>query len=96
MSLISEIQITPLHSKDGELVAFANFTVAGAIRCKSVGILRRLHGGYRLAYPTKRLTDRQFNYFFPISRAIGQEIEDMVIAEYQRVIGGAKWSTPSF
>ncbi len=87
MNLVSEVQVIPLHSYDGELVAFANFTLAGAVRCKSVAILRRLHGGYRLTYPTKKLGSKHENYYFPINNVVGREIEDVVIAEYERVIG---------
>lgn len=87
MSLISEIQIIPLRSQDSELVAFANFTLAEAVRCKSVAVLRKLHGGYRLTYPTKKLGSKHENYYFPINNAVGREIEDVVIAEYKRVVG---------
>lgn len=87
MSFVSEVQIIPLRSRNGELVAFANFTLADAVRCKSVAILRRLHGGYRLTYPTKKLGSKHENYYFPINNAVGREIEDAVIAEYKRVVG---------
>ncbi len=87
MSLVSEVQIIPLRSCDGELVAFASFTLADVIRCKSVAILRRLRGGYRLTYPTKKLGSKHENYYFPINNVVGREIEDVIIAEYERVIG---------
>lgn len=87
MNLVSEVQVMPMRSYDGELVAFANFTLAGAVRCKSVAILRRLHGGYRLTYPMKKFGGKHENYYFPINNAAGREIEDAVIAEYERVIG---------
>ncbi len=87
MNLVSEVQIIPLRSYDGELVAFANFTLAGAVRCKSVAILRRLHGGYRLTYPTRKLGSKHENYYFPINNTVGREIEDVVIAEYRHVVG---------
>lgn len=87
MNLVSEVQVIPLRSYDGELVAFANFTLAGAVRCKSVAILRRLYGGYRLTYPMKKFGSKHENYYFPINNAAGREIEDAVIAEYQRIVG---------
>lgn len=87
MSLVSDVRIFILKSRNGELVAFADFTVGDAIRCKTVAIVRRPNGGYRLSYPTRRFGDKRENYFAPITLDIGLEIERAVLAEYKRILG---------
>ena len=82
--IISEIYIAPVEEKDG-LVAFANFTIYGAIRCNSVGIMRRVGGGYRLTYPTRKHGDKSVGVFYPINNEIGNLISEEVVNEYEVV-----------
>lgn len=82
--IVSEIYVVPVDEKDG-LVAFANFTVYDAIHCNSVGIMRRLDGGYRLTYPTRKHGNKSVNIFYPINQEIGKRISEEVIKEYEVV-----------
>ena len=82
--LVSNVQIIPVHPKDG-LVAFANFVIYDTIGCTSVAIMTRPLGGYRLAYPTKKVGDQTVSIFYPLNRKVGSAIEQEVINHYQNV-----------
>lgn len=78
---VTEVHVTPIKPSEG-LVAFASCVVEGQLYIGSLGVHRRLDGtGYRIIYPTKRLGDRQLNYFNPITKEAGLAIEQAVVAK---------------
>lgn len=82
---ISEIQIVPIKPTNG-LVAFASFVLNDSLYLGSIGIITRLHGSYRLVYPTKKLNDKDLNIFYPINKQVGRQIEEKIVASYEKVI----------
>lgn len=75
---ISEINIIPIKPKDG-LIAFASFVIDGKYYVGSVAIFTRLgSSGYRLAYPTKKVGEKNINIFHPITPEVGKIIEDVI------------------
>ena len=82
---ISEIQIVPVKPANG-LVAFASFVLNDSLYLGSIGIITRPHGSYRLVYPTKKINGRNLNLFYPISKEIGQQIEDEIVTSYENVM----------
>jgi stage V sporulation protein G len=75
---VSEVQITPIKPSDG-LVAFASCVLDGQLYIGSLGVHQRLDGtGYRLTYPTKAIGTRQLNYFHPLTKELGLEIEQAI------------------
>ncbi len=75
---VSEIQITPVKPKDG-LIAFASFVLNDQYYVSSVAVFTRLTGpGYRLAYPTKKIGEKNINIFHPITPEAGKVIEDVI------------------
>lgn len=89
---ISEIQIVPVKPANG-LVAFASFVLNDSIYLGSIGILTRPQGSYRLVYPTKKLNDRNLNIFYPINKEIGQQIEEAIVASYEKVMKNDRHSS---
>lgn len=83
--MITEINITPIKPQNG-LVAFASFVLYKAIYCGSVAVFSRPDGSYRLSYPNRRVGSREMDIFYPISRLVGHEIEQAVIAAYEEVM----------
>ncbi len=78
---ISEVSITPVKPVDG-LVAFASCVVNGHLFIGSMGIHRLLDGtGYRITYPTKKIGQRQLNYFHPVTKETGTKIEQAIVAK---------------
>jgi len=76
---ISEISITPIKPTDG-LIAFASCVLDNRVFVGSIGVHRLLDGsGYRITYPTKKIGSRQLNYFHPVNRVTGIEIESAIV-----------------
>lgn len=82
---ISEVQIVPIKTKDG-LVGFASFVYDNSFYFGSIGIYTRPQGGYRLTYPTRKGTNGNFNIFHPINREIAEEIEAVIISQFEDVM----------
>ena len=75
---ISELQIIPVKPKDG-LIAFASFVLDERYYVGSVAVFTRLaSSGYRLAYPTKKVGEKNINIFHPITPEAGKVIEDVI------------------
>ena len=87
---ISEIQITPIKPQNG-LIAFASFVYENCIYLGSVGIFTRPEGGYRLTYPTKKISDRNINIFHPINKESAEAIEKAVIKKFEEVTNRNKY-----
>ena len=76
--IISELNIVPIKPKDG-LIAFASFVIDGKYYVGSVAIFTRIgSSGYRLAYPTKKIGEKNINIFHPITPEAGKIIEDVI------------------
>lgn len=82
---LSEIQVVPVKPSNG-LVGFASFVFDGNLYLGSIAILTRPEGGYRLVYPTKKVSERSMNIFYPINRVFAQEIERAVIKKFEEVM----------
>lgn len=85
MYAITDIQVVPVKPKDG-LVAFASVIFGNAFYLGSIGIMTRPHGGYRLAYPTRKLSNTSLNIFHPINKEIAHVIEDAVIKKLEIIM----------
>lgn len=82
---VSEVQIVPIQPRDG-LVAFASLVIDDKLYVSSIGVHTKLSGGYRITYPTKKVGDRNIQLFHPITRELGREIEETVIAKVKNVM----------
>jgi DNA-binding cell septation regulator SpoVG len=79
--VVSEVNITPIKPVDG-LVAFASCVIDGELYIGSIGVHKMLDGsGYRITYPTKKVGVRQLNYFYPITKDAGRQIEQAIVAK---------------
>lgn len=82
---LTEIQIVPVKPQNG-LVAFVSFILDESLYLGSIGILTRPNGGYRLAYPTKKVAERNLNIFYPINKQFAQTIEKEVLEHFEKVM----------
>ena len=73
---ITEVQIVPIKAQDG-LVAIA-----------SVVFDNSLYGlaGYRITYPTKSNSGRNFNIYHPICKGVSEAIEQAVLSKAEVVL----------
>lgn len=83
---ITEIQIIPIKPNNG-LVAMASVVIENSLYLGSIGIHTKLNGnGYRITYPTKSLSGKNFNVFHPINRKVALQIEEAIIAKANEVL----------
>jgi len=83
---ITEVQITPIKSKDG-LVAFASVVADSSLYLGSMGVYTRLDGsGYRITYPTKKIGEKSVNIYHPINKEAGKAIEEAIIEKAREVL----------
>ena len=84
---ITEINITPIKPNDG-LIGFASVVLEDCLYLASIGVYSRLDGtGYRITYPTKKLGDKSMNIYHPISRELGNAIENAITEKARELFG---------
>lgn len=81
---IENIQIVPITPKNG-LIGFANFTIDNKLIVSSIAIYRKLNGGYRLLYPTKKHANSEQTIFHPLNYSASKEIENAIFRECKNV-----------
>jgi len=75
----------PIKPSNG-LVAIASVVFADCLYLGSIGVYTKLNGnGYRITYPTKNLSGKNFNVFHPIHKDVALEIEQAIVARVEQV-----------
>lgn len=82
MTIITEITITPVKPNNG-LIAIASCIMDGKYRLNGIGIFTRMKGGYRITYPTKKISNGSVTLHYPINKECGATIEDAIIGKYE-------------
>jgi stage V sporulation protein G len=82
---ISEIQFYPVKPKDG-LLGFVSFVLDDKFWMGSVAVFSRRDGGYRLVYPTRKVTNQNINIFHPIDQAVGRQVETAISEKVAKII----------
>ena len=77
---IKDVIIKPATSSKG-LIGFASLILDDQIALNSIAIYRKLSGGYRLLYPSKKSATLERTIFHATSKAI----EDAIFAECKNV-----------
>jgi DNA-binding cell septation regulator SpoVG len=92
---ISEVQITPIKANNG-LVAIASVVFENSLFLGSIGVYTKRNGpGYRITYPTKNKSGRDFNIYHPINREIASAIEIAVIDKAEAVLESSNYQERS-
>ena len=83
---ITEVQIVPIKAQDG-LVAIASVVFDDSLYLGSIGIYTKRNGpGYRITYPTKSNSGRNFNIYHPTRREVSEAIERAVFSKTVAVL----------
>ena len=94
---ITEVNISLVKPKEG-MIAFASVVLEGQLLLGSIAVHRKLSGGFRLTYPTKKIGEENSHVFHPIHRELGHAIEQAVFNKLKEVTGGSHaghdYSTP--
>jgi|SaaInlStandDraft_4_1057021.scaffolds.fasta_scaffold219897_1 DNA-binding cell septation regulator SpoVG len=85
---IQDVQIIPIRERDG-LVGFASFTIDNNFYMGSIGVHTRPSGGLRLLYPTSKVSNNSIPIFHPINSTIANEIEEAVVAKFEKLHGSS-------
>lgn len=79
--VVSEVNITPVKPHTG-LVAFASCVIDDQLYLGSIGIHQYpFTDEYRITYPTKKIGNKQINYYHPINKEAGRLIEAAILAK---------------
>jgi len=84
---ITEVQLIPVKFKDG-LTFFASCILDHKYFVGNIAIYSlKYGGGFRLVYPTKKLSNgQQVPLFYPISKRVGTAIQDRVSAQAEKLL----------
>jgi len=83
---LSQIKITKVKGSKG-LVGFASLVVDDKFYISGIAIYERLNNNsYRLVYPTRKGSVSDYRLFYPITKQVGDEIEQAVFSEFKKVI----------
>lgn len=82
---IKNVNITPVTPYNG-LIAFANLTLDNDILLGSIAVYRKLDGGLRLLYPSKRVKGKDVTVFHPLTRETSRLIENAIFKECKNVL----------
>lgn len=83
---ISEINIELVKPQNG-LIGFASFVLNNSIYMGGIGILRRLNDdSYRMVYPSRKVGEKNFNVYYPISKKAGARIEKAISDKLKDVL----------
>ncbi|MFH1745020.1 MAG: septation protein SpoVG family protein [bacterium] len=83
---ITEIQIIPIKANNG-LVAFGSVVFDDCLFLGSIGIHKKLDGmGYRITYPTKKISDKNINIYHPINKKASKLIEEAIISKIEKLL----------
>jgi DNA-binding cell septation regulator SpoVG len=81
---ISEVIFFPINPTSKGVVCFVSFTYSNLFRINDCAIVTKKTGGYRIVYPIKALPNgKTVSSIFPISKEVGQPIEDFILLEYE-------------
>lgn len=76
---ISSITFQPVESNDG-LLGFACLIINGCLKLNSIAVYRKLGGGLRLLYPTKKNGLFSQTVFQPLTPDLSKKIEKEVFS----------------
>lgn len=82
---IKNVTITPV-SPDNGLIAFASLTIDDDVLLSSIAVYKKLDGGLRLLYPSKRVKNNDVTVFHPLNREASRFIENDIFKECKNVI----------
>lgn len=82
---IKNVNIAPV-SPDNGLIAFASLTIDDDVLLSSIAVYKKLDGGLRLLYPSKRVRNNDVTVFHPLNREASKLIENAIFKECKNVI----------
>lgn len=90
---IKDVKIFPVNSPDGNLLAYASVVIGGVLKLNSFRIMTARNGGYFIAPPSRKYTDREGNtqyseYYHPINKEFQGALHRAISDAYKAKLGG--------
>ena len=80
---IKRIEIVPIRPFEG-LIAFANVVLEEGLYLGSIGVHRKLDGGFRITFPSKKVGKTNFCIYHPINLEVGERIRNGYLLKSRR------------
>lgn len=83
---ITEIKLEMLPKPSGRLIGHASFLLDDKIRLNGLAIFSRPEGGIQLEWPNKTRGIKRVSTAYPITKAVGCDIESQIFEAIQSEI----------
>ncbi len=83
---IKRVEIVPIRPFKG-LIAFANVVLEEGLYLGSIGVHRKLDGGFRITFPSKKVGETNFCIYHPINPAVSKKFETAICSKAEEVLG---------
>lgn len=83
---IKRVEIVPIRPFEG-LIAFANVVLEEGLYLGSIGVHRKLDGGFRITFPSKKVGEANLCIYHPINREVSKEFETAICSKAEEMFG---------
>lgn len=83
---IKRVEIVPIRPFEG-LIAFANVVLEEGLFLGSIGIHRKLDGGFRITFPSKKIGETNLCIYHPMNPEVSKEFETAICSRAEEVLG---------
>lgn len=77
---IKRVEIIPIRPFEG-LIAFANVVLEEGLYLGSIGVHRKLDGGFRITFPTRKVGEANLCIYHPTQPGISKEFETAICSK---------------
>jgi hypothetical protein len=83
---IKRVEIVPIRPFEG-LIAFANVVLEEGLYLGCIGVHRKLDGGFRITFPTRKVGEANLCIYHPTHPGISKEFEAAICSKAEEVFG---------
>jgi stage V sporulation protein G len=83
---IKKVEIIPIRPYEG-LIAFASVVLEEGLYLGSIGVHRKLDGGFRITFPTRKVGDVNHCIFHPTNPVISKEFDRSICSRAEEIFG---------
>lgn len=84
---IKRVEIVPIRPCEG-LIAFANIVLEEGLYLGSIGVHRKLDGGFRITFPTRKVGETNLCIYHPLNPIVSKEFETAICSKAEEVFEG--------
>ncbi len=84
---IKKVEIVPIRPYEG-LIAFANVELEEGLYLGSIGVHRKLDGGFRITFSIRKVGEANLCIYHPIKQEVSKEFETAICSKAKKLFGG--------